>query len=357
MMDTKKFLLVGLSLVLVFALAESFDYPESDLASEESLWDLYERWRGHHTLSRDLKEKQMRFNVFKQNLKHIHKVNQMDKPYKLKLNRYADMTNHEFLSTRSSKVSHHRTLHGPRRNTGFMHAKTSDLPPSVDWRKNGAVTGVKNQGRCGSCWAFSTVVAVEGINKIKTGQLLSLSEQELVDCDKDNHGCDGGLMEQALDFIAKSDGLTNEESYPYTARDGSCELPKKNAPEVIIDGYEMVPESDENSLMKAVANQPVAVAIDAGGKDFQFYSEGVFNGDCGTELNHGVAIVGYGETQDGTNYWIVKNSWGTDWGEKGYLRMQREINAEEGLCGITLEASYPVKLNSDNSRRPRKDEL
>ncbi|KDO82142.1 hypothetical protein CISIN_1g048002mg, partial [Citrus sinensis] len=350
------FFLVGLSLVLVFGVAESFDYQESDLASEECLWDLYERWRSHHTVSRDLKEKQIRFNVFKQNLKRIHKVNQMDKPYKLRLNRFADMTNHEFMSSRSSKVSHHRMLHGPRRQTGFMHGKTQDLPPSVDWRKQGAVTGVKDQGRCGSCWAFSTVVSVEGINKIKTGELWSLSEQELVDCDKDNHGCDGGLMEQALNFIAKSEGLTTEKSYPYTAKDGSCELPTsmvsiiyrvhicswngdKNAPEVILDGYEMVPESDENALMKAVANQPVAVAIDAGGKDFQFYSEG------------------YGATQDGTKYWIVKNSWGTDWEEKGYIRMLRGIDAEEGLCGITLEASYPVKLHPENSRHPRKDEL
>lgn len=147
--DIRTFFLVGLSLILVFGVAESFDYQESDLASEECLWDLYERWRSHHTVSRDLKEKQIRFNVFKQNLKRIHKVNQMDKPYKLRLNRFADMTNHEFMSSRSSKVSHHRMLHGPRRQTGFMHGKTQDLPPSVDWRKQGAVTGVKDQGSCG----------------------------------------------------------------------------------------------------------------------------------------------------------------------------------------------------------------
>ena len=147
--DIRTFFLVGLSLILVFGVAESFDYQESDLASEECLWDLYERWRSHHTVSRDLKEKQISFNVFKQNLKRIHKVNQMDKPYKLRLNRFADMTNHEFMSSRSSKVSHHRILHGPRRQTGFMHGKTQDLPPSVDWRKQGAVTGVKDQGSCG----------------------------------------------------------------------------------------------------------------------------------------------------------------------------------------------------------------
>ncbi|KAE8724533.1 Vignain [Hibiscus syriacus] len=297
-MDIKKLILVVLSLALVFSLAESFDYHESDLSSEESLWDLYERRRSQYTISRDLEEKQKRFNVFKENLKHIHKVNQMDKPFKLKLNKFADMTNHEFMSTRSSKVSHYRMFHGPRRLTDFRHEKTNNLPPSIDWRKKGAVTGVKDQGKCGSCWAFSTVVAVEGINQIKTGELVTLSEQELVDCD--NQGCDGGLMEQAFEFIKKSNGLTTENNYPYRAKNELCDTSKLNGPVVIIDGYEMVPEKDENALMKAVANQPVSIALDAGGKDFQFYSEGVFPGDCGTELNHGVAVVGYGATSDGT---------------------------------------------------------
>lgn len=361
-----------LNLVIIFSLlalfsclVEGFDYHERDLASEESLWDLYERWRSHHAISGhdDVEEKQKRFNVFKENLKHVHKVNKMGKPYKLELNKFADMTNHEFMSTRSSKVGHYRMFHGPRRMTDFRHDKTDSLPPSIDWRKKGAVTGIKNQGRCGSCWAFSTVVAVEGINKIKTGELASLSEQELVDCDKENQGCDGGLMEQAFEFIKQSNGLTTENSYPYKAKDESCDSSKLNGPVVIIDDYEMVPEKDEKALMKAVANQPVSIAIDAGGKDFQLYSEGVFTGDCSTELNHGVAIVGYGATLDGAKYWIVKNSWGEEWGEKGYIRMQRDIDAEEGLCGLTMEASYPVKLHSNNIRKPSseskgaKDEL
>ncbi|XP_017972028.1 PREDICTED: vignain [Theobroma cacao] len=359
-MDIGKFILVVLLLALVFGLAESLDYHESDLASEESLWDLYERWRSHHTISRDLKEKQKRFNVFKENLKFIHKVNQMDKPYKLKVNKYADMTNHEFMSTRRSKVSHYRMFHGPRRVTEFRHEKTDILPPSIDWRKKGAVTGIKDQGKCGSCWAFSTVVAVEGINKIKTGELVSLSEQELVDCDKESQGCNGGLMEQAFEFIKQSDGLKTENNYPYRAKDEFCDSSKLNGSVVIIDGYEMVPERDEKALMKAVANQPVSIALDAGGKDLQFYSEGVFTGDCGTELNHGVAVVGYGATLNGTKYWIVKNSWGPEWGEHGYIRMQRDIDKEEGLCGLTLEACYPVKLQSNSIRkasREAKDEL
>lgn len=360
-MEKGKLVLVALSIALVLALAESFDSNGKDLESEESLWDLYERWRSHYTVSRDLDEKRKRFNVFKENVKHIHKVNQMDKPYKLKLNKFGDMTNHEFrTSYAGSKIKHYRMLSGDRRGTGrFIHEMTEKLPPSVDWRKNGAVTGVKDQGKCGSCWAFSTVAAVEGINQIKTKDLVSLSEQELVDCDtSDNQGCNGGLMENAFEFIKNNGGLTTEKIYPYRARDGSCDSQKMNSPVVMIDSHENVPVNNEDALMKAVSNQPVSVAIDAGGSDLQFYSEGVFTGDCGTELDHGVAVVGYGTTLDGTKYWIVKNSWGPEWGEKGYLRMQRGINAEEGLCGIAMEATYPIKLSSNNPRAASiKDEL
>ncbi|XP_030957117.1 vignain-like [Quercus lobata] len=358
-MNLGKFFLVALSLALLLELAKCIDFKEEDLASEERLWELYEKWRSHHTASQDLNEKHKRFNVFKENVKHVHKVNKMNKPYKLKLNKFADMTNHEFSSSyASSKVSHHRMFQGIRQVTGFMHEKIDNLPTSVDWRKQGAVTGVKDQGKCGSCWAFSTVVAVEGINQIKTKELVPLSEQELVDCDSKNNGCDGGLMENAFEFIKQTGGVTTEKNYPYQARHKSCDSSKMNDPMVQIDGYENVPQNDENALMKAVANQPVSVAIDAGGKDFQFYSEGVFTGDCGTELNHGVAIVGYGTTLDGKKYWIVKNSWGPEWGEKGYIRMQRGVNAEEGLCGIAMEASYPVKLSSNNKKKTSfKDEL
>ncbi|KAL9166313.1 hypothetical protein ABFS82_05G021700 [Erythranthe guttata] len=356
-MGIGKVLYVSIFLSMVLGLAKSIEFTEKDLASDESLWDLYERWRSHHTVSRDLAEKKLRFNVFKANVQHVHKVNQMDKPYKLKLNKFADMTNHEFRNSYSSKIKHHQMLRGSRAHTGFMYEKADNLPASVDWRKQGAVTPVKNQGNCGSCWAFSTVVGVEGINKIKTGTLVSLSEQELVDCEKDNEGCNGGLMENAYEFIKKEGGLTTETVYPYSAKDGRCDSAKVNTPAVVIDGHENVPVNNENALMKAVANQPVSIAMDAGGSSLQFYSEGVFTGDCGTELDHGVAIVGYGTTVDGTKYWIVKNSWGAEWGEQGYIRMQRDINAEEGLCGLAMQASYPVKTSSANPKQSAKDEL
>lgn len=146
----KPVILLVLSLVLVFGVAVSLDIEEEDLASEESLWDLYERWRSYHTVPRDLREKNKRFNVFKQNVRHVHEVNQMDKPYKLRLNKFADMTNYEFRRHYGgSKVKHYRMLRGERSPTGFMYENTTKLPASIDWRKKGAVTGIKDQGQCG----------------------------------------------------------------------------------------------------------------------------------------------------------------------------------------------------------------
>ncbi|KAK4756233.1 hypothetical protein SAY87_006360 [Trapa incisa] len=310
-MAVKGFFLVALLLVILQeGTCDGFEFYEEDLASEERLWDLYERWRSHHTVSRDLHDKRRRFSVFRHNVMHIHEVNLQDRPYKLKLNKFAHMTNHEFKAAfAGSKVGHHRMFRSSSRGSGrFMHGNATEVPASVDWRAKGAVTSVKNQGQCGSCWAFSTIVAVEGINFIKTNKLLALSEQELVDCDtRVNHGYNGGLMDYAFQYIKDSGGITSDSNYPYQAFHGNCDALKQNSPVVSIDGYEDVPANDEDSLLKAVANQPVSVSIDAGGMDLQFYSEGVFTGKCGTGLDHGVAVVGYGTTLDGTKYWIVKN--------------------------------------------------
>ncbi|KAL5717916.1 hypothetical protein ACHQM5_010869 [Ranunculus cassubicifolius] len=358
-MEIGRLLFVALSLSLLLGVVQSFDIHEKDLESEENLWELYERWRSHHTVSTSLQEKQRRFNVFKHNVRHIHEFNKKDEPYKLKLNKFGDMTSFEFKKHYAgSRVKHYRMLHGERRSTGFMYENVTRVPPSADWRQKGAVTAIKDQGQCGSCWAFSTVAAVEGINKIKTGDLVSLSEQELVDCDtSENQGCNGGLMELAFEFIKQNGGITTERNYPYKAQDRSCDANKENSHIVSIDGHENVPPNDEDALLKAVANQPCSVAIDAEGTNFQFYSEGVMKGDCGTELDHGVAIVGYGQTLDGTKYWIVRNSWGSDWGEQGYLRMERGSRAKEGFCGIAMEPSYPIKTSANPKPSTKKDEL
>lgn len=184
---------------------------------------------------------------------------------------------------------------------------------------------------------------MEGINKIVTGDLIVLSEQELVDCDTSyNEGCNGGLMDYAFEFIINNGGIDTEDDYPYLGRDGRCDTYRKNAKVVSIDSYEDVPENDETALKKAVANQPVSVAIEGGGRNFQLYDSGVFTGECGTSLDHGVAAVGYG-TEKGKDYWIVRNSWGKSWGESGYIRMERNIASPTGKCGIAIEPSYPIK--------------
>ena len=185
---------------------------------------------------------------------------------------------------------------------------------------------------------------MEGITKLSNGKLVSLSEQELVDCDTSgtDQGCEGGLMDDAFEFIISNGGLASESKYPYNGVDGTCSEKKSASSAAQITGYEDVPANSEKALLKAVAHQPVSVAIDAGGKDFQSYSGGVFTGECGTELDHGVTVVGYGTAEDGTKYWLVKNSWGSSWGEEGYIRMQRDVDASEGLCGIAMQASYPT---------------
>ncbi|XP_047943554.1 vignain-like [Salvia hispanica] len=351
----KIFFLATLSLLVIAGLVEGFDFHEAELETEERLWDLYERWRSHHTVSRSLDDKHKRYNVFKANARYINDFNKMDKPYKLELNKFADMTDHEFRSIYTGlKVKHDRIYQGdPRANGSFMHENVQSVPTSIDWRKKGAVNPVKDQGECGSCWAFSAVVAVEGINYIKTKKLVSLSEQQLVDCDKSlNQGCDGGLMDMAFEYIEMNGGLTTSKIYPYKDKNGKCDTKKENATVASIDGHKRVAFNNEGALLKAVANQPVSVAIEAGGPDFRFYSKGVYTGECDTNLDHGVAIVGYGKTVDeavdGAKYWIVRNSWGADWGEKGYVRMRRGIKEKHGQCGIAMKASYPIKKSANN---------
>ncbi|KAG5230857.1 cysteine proteinase RD21a [Salix suchowensis] len=272
----------------------------------------------------------------------IDQHNSENRTYTVGLNRFADLTNEEYRSMYlGTRTGHKKRL--SKTSDRYAPRVDDSLPDSVDWRKEGAVAEVKDQGGCGSCWAFSTIAAVEGVNKIVTGDLIVLSEQELVDCDKSyNEGCNGGLMDYAFEFIINNGGIDTEDDYPYLGRDGKCDTFRKNARVVSIDSYEDVPVNDETALTKAVANQPISVAIEAGGRSFQFYESGIFTGQCGTNLDHGVAAVGYG-TEKGKDYWIVRNSWGKSWGESGYLRMERNIASPAGKCGIAVEPSYPIK--------------
>ncbi|VFQ69392.1 unnamed protein product [Cuscuta campestris] len=203
-----------------------------------------------------------------------------------------------------------------------------------------------------ACWSFSATGAIEGINQIVTGSLVSLSEQELIDCDKSyNSGCDGGLMDYAYKFVLKNNGIDTEEDYPYQGAQNTCNQAKLKRHIVSIDGYKDVPSNNEKQLLKAVASQPVSVGICGSERAFQLYSKGIFDGPCSTNLDHAVLIVGYG-SENGVEYWIIKNSWGTSWGMKGYMHMQRNTGIPEGMCGVNMLASYPTKT-TPNPPGPR----
>ena len=188
---------------------------------------------------------------------------------------------------------------------------------------------------------------MESIIKIKTGNLIDLSEQQLVDCAKTgNHGCRGGWMTNAFSYIIKNQGITTERNYPYQERDGrACPINGQNAraySSARIVGFQRVPSNNEEALLKAVSSQPVSAAIDGSGWNFRMYKSGVFSGDCSTAVTHAVTIVGYGTTKDGIKYWLLKNSWGKNWGENGYMRLKRDVGHPQGLCGIATDASYPL---------------
>ncbi|KAJ4823870.1 hypothetical protein Tsubulata_030319 [Turnera subulata] len=315
----------------------------SSSSSSPNISELFETWcKEHGKTYASPEEKQYRLGVFEDNYDFVTKHNTgANSNYALSLNGFADLTHHEFKATRLRGLSA-AYLNVERPNLQ-MPDFVGDVPASVDWRKQGAVTQVKDQGSCGACWSFSATGAIEGINKIVTGSLVSLSEQELVDCDKSyNNGCDGGLMDYAYQFVIDNHGIDNEEDYPYVARENTCNKEKLKRHVVTIEKYIDVPPNNERKLMEAVAKQPVSVGICGSERAFQLYSKGIFTGPCSTSLDHAVLIVGYG-SENGVDYWIVKNSWGTRWGMNGYIHLQRNSGNSQGLCGINMLPSYPVK--------------
>jgi len=256
--------------------------------------------------------------------------NSFNRSYTLAINQFGDLSSAEFASTHCGYKANLLRKEEPVKFVG-------DMADSLDWGAKGAVTPVKDQGQCGSCWSFSAVGAIEGSCEIKTGKLISGSEQQLVDCASSagNQGCNGGLMDYAFQWVVQNGGLASEKDYPYTARDGTC---KKVASSLKISGFKDVPSKDETALMAAVNLGPVAIAIEADKSVFQFYSGGVLdNKACGEQLDHGVLITGYG-TESGKDYWLVKNSWGANWGLHGYIKLVRNKNQ----CGLALAASYAI---------------
>ena len=287
----------------------------------------------------NVEELESRFTIFRENLHNIITHNaDRSQNFTMGVNQFTDLTPEEF------KAQMIRGLKAPVGSfgCGTFSNSASGAPASIDWRTKGAVTTVKDQGQCGSCWTFSSTGAMEGAWAITKGQLIDLAEQELVDCaglKYGSMGCNGGQMEGAFKFIIEN-GQCAASSYPYTAKDGSCH--SCTAVAHASSCYDVKP-NDQLSLKAAVAKQPVAVAIEADTKYFQSYSSGVLtSSSCGTSLDHGVLTVGYGE-ENGQKYWLVKNSWGTSWGDQGYVKIGRsESTNDAGICGIAMDPSFPT---------------
>jgi len=294
---------------------------------------LFTAWVNEYGKSYETSEFFNRFNTFKANLDTIREHNGKNESWSMGMNEFGDMTWEEF---RASYVVGTKPRAGEFiRSKNYPTTKpVPSIPSSLDWRQKGAVTPVKNQGQCGSCWAFSTTGSVEGAHAIATGTLVSLSEQQLMDCASSygNQGCNGGLMDDAFEYII-AHGICSEASYPYKGVEGTC---KSCTSVAKISSYTNDPAGNEANLSNMIQAGPVSIAIEADQSAFQFYSSGVFSAACGHNLDHGVLIVGYG-TLGSKPYWIVKNSWGASWGMQGYILM---IQGKDE-CGLALAASQP----------------
>lgn len=287
-------------------------------------------------------EKKKRFSIFKKNMYYIHTHNQQGFDYTLRINQFGDLTNEEF---KAKYVGYKKSagLKSLGVATELLNYIEDDLPLAVNWKSRGCVAEIKNQAQCGSCWAFSSTGALEGAICAKTGKLLDLSEQQLVDCagKEGNYGCEGGEMERAFQYVIDNKGLCSEQDYKYEGKQGICRADKCKSV-LQITGFKNVPSLDETAMKAALKiHGPISVAIEADQLPFQFYHQGIFSASCGHELNHGVLAVGYGKDENfQKEFWEIKNSWGEGWGEKGFMRMAMH-HGKFGECGILMEGVFP----------------
>ncbi|XP_050369826.1 ervatamin-C-like [Argentina anserina] len=320
-----------------------------------SIAEKHEQWMAEYgRVYQDSAEKERRFAIFKKNVEFVEKFNNDgDKSYTLSVNQFSDTTDEEFLKPHTGyKTPIQSSFTASSKDESFMYQRrlaTEQIPARMDWREHGAVTPIKNQFSCGACWTFAAVAAVEGITKIKTGKLVSLSEQQLLECDDDGSRCKEGDIESAFKYIMKNKGIATTKEYPYLSTSlnqtfQACDTRKAAHHAATITSYGRVNNGfyvRERPLLNAVSFQPIAVAIDGSGKEFKNYPGGIFEGPCGEHLNHAVTVIGYGTEKD-TDYWLIKNSWGEKWGENGYMRILRTNAPGGGLCGLALLAYYPI---------------
>lgn len=261
------------------------------------------------------------------------------------VNKFADLTEKEFAKMYTSPMAPVRDPSVPVARE-YSEEQLKDLPKSFDWREKGAVTPVKNQGFCGSCWAFSATGNIEGQWFLAGNGLVDLSEQHLVDCDHEcmeyegeescDSGCNGGLMPNAFNYVMKNGGIATQKGYPYTGRDGQCNYDPSTVG-AKVKNWTMISQNETQMAKYLVENGPIAIA--AAAAPWQFYFGGVFYLPCGTNLDHGIIITGYDVEKDifgrTMPYWIIKNSWGSNWGINGYIYVERGV----GRCGVNLYAS------------------
>ncbi|XP_026172869.1 cathepsin K [Mastacembelus armatus] len=328
------------STVVVMLLLASTAVGNQDEASLDSQW---EEWKlKYRKAYNGLAEEEIRRAIWEKNLRMIEAHNQEAAlglhSFLMGMNHMGDMTLEEVSRTMTGlrvPMEHERSF------TMALSDRVSKLPKSVDYRKKGMVSAVKNQGSCGSCWAFSSAGALEGQLAKKTGKLVDLSPQNLVDCVTENDGCGGGYMTNAFNYVQQNGGIDSEVAYPYVGEDQPCHY-NSSGMAAQCKGFKEIPVGDEHALAVALFKVgPVSVGIDATLSSFMFYQKGIYaDPECNKDdINHAVLAVGYGVNSKGKKFWIVKNSWGEEWGNKGYILMARNRG---NLCGIASLASYPI---------------
>ncbi|KAK1645235.1 hypothetical protein QYE76_063040 [Lolium multiflorum] len=322
------------------------------IASEESMRVLYERWYALHRRDADPNDKEKRFAIFNAEARAVYKLNKDDARVKHHLNLFADMTQDEYAEGFANcspleiqpRDEIKLNLHQP------SQYYPNNLPHSVDWRTvDGVLTGVKKQGRCGSCWAIAATGAMESIHFLKNNKRTNLSVQELVDCSTENRGCDGGWAEKAFQYVINKHGIHSSEQYPYVGNGSRCTTPSGSRV-MSIGRFVYVRRHNEKQLMDAVSHWPVVVPFfGTNSTVFMRYSGGIFRGPCNDTQRHQFLLVGYGTmpsddaNDPGVKYWVVQNTWGESWGERGYMLVERGHEADGGVCGISSRhAVYPA---------------